>query len=111
MDMFAPSSFDPNDQDAWANWNLFHIATHNQIYGAALDAGYMINNYPLDYDKKYDAWKENHQVVHQSLDEVLGVSYGTANLADVDFNDLEDFQGWMLFHAEVHQAIKTALGL
>jgi hypothetical protein len=111
MDMFAPSSFDPHDQDAWANWNLFHIATHSQIYGAALDAGYMINNYPLDYDKKYDAWKENHQVVHQSLDEVLGVSYGTANLADVDFNDPEDFRGWMLFHAQAHQAIKTALGL
>jgi hypothetical protein len=109
MDILPSSSFDTNDKNAWAAWNLDHIAAHNTIFEEALKAGYMVSQYPLDYEK--DAWKENHQTVHASLYNQLGLDDGVPDLMDVDFNNQEEFDDWMLYHAQIHQQINEALGL
>lgn len=109
--MLVPSSFDLHDERSWAEWNLFHIISHNELFDAALQQSVAVQGYPLDYDDRNETWKEVHQIVHQSYRQSLGLTTGFQNLSDVDFTDPDQFHDWMYYHALEHQQIKTALGL
>lgn len=109
MDLLPASSFDLNDQDAWAAWNLMHITTHQTVFEAASQAGYNLSQYPLDYESQ--AWKENHQTVHSTIYNQLAFTDGVPDLMDVNFKDQEEFNDWMLYHALIHQQINQKLGL
>lgn len=109
MDLLPSSSFDVNDEKAWAAWNLVHITTHQTVFDAATQAGYRVSSFPLDYESS--AWKENHQTVHTALYNQLGFTDGVPDLMDIDFKDKNQFEDWMLYHALLHQQINEALGL
>ena len=111
MDMFPASDFYRFSDRGWAEWNLFHIAAHKQLFQGAQAAGKQVAYYPLDHDRADDRWKEVHQIVHSSLNQVLQINAGYSNFSDVDFNDEEQFTTWMYYHALAHKQIRLALGL
>lgn len=111
VNMLVPSTFDKDSFREWAEWNLFHIISHQEITNAMMAAGKPVASYPLDYDEKNDNWKQVHNEEHASINYMLGLTPALSNLADVDFTDQSQFNNWMYNHALVHQQVKTALGL
>lgn len=113
MDLVVQATFDAESDDAWANWDLAHLVTHNRLFDAAVAAGNAINNYPLALDapRPTEQWKNVHQLVHQSFYATLGLTGGLPDLTDVDFNDATEFEDWHLLHALVHARLNSALGL
>jgi len=111
MNVMVASTFDRTDKKGWAEWNLIHMVTHQQVFDAVMDLGQALTYYPLDYDKESDDWKQNHQDVHTALNNYLQLDTGIDNLVDVDFDDEAQFRNWMYYHALAHQQINEALGL
>lgn len=113
MDLLTQIPFEQASDDAWAQWDLAHVLTHNRIYDNAVKNGYPINNYPLAMDepRPTDNWKNVHQQIHQSLYQVLGMTGGLPDLTDVDFNDATEFEDWHLLHALIHNQLNLKLGL
>jgi hypothetical protein len=111
MDITAASEFDRKDEKAREAWNLVHLVTHRQIYAACLDLALVTTFMPVDYDPKNENWAEDHQLIHASLYEALGLEGPNPDLGDLDFEDDEAFEIWHLNHDLLHQQIKNALGL
>lgn len=113
MDLLTQATFDRESNEAWAQWDLAHLVTHNRIYDSAQNQGFPVNTYPLSFDapRPTDAWKNVHQQVHQSLYQVLGMTGGLPDLTDVDFKDQTEFEDWHLLHALIHTQLNHKLGL
>jgi hypothetical protein len=111
VDITAASRFDRTDKRAFEWWNLAHLVTHRQIYAACLDQSLVTQFMPVDYDPKNENWAEDHQLIHNSLYEALGLEGANPDLGDLDFEDAEAWEAWHLDHELLHQQIKDALGL
>ena len=111
MDITAASRFDRRDPKGWESWNVAHLVTHRQVHAACLDLSLVTTFMPVDYDPKNENWGEEHQLIHNSLYEALGLEGANPDLGDLDFEDDEAFEIWHLNHDLLHQQINDALGL
>ncbi|MCC6156250.1 MAG: hypothetical protein IT367_20965 [Candidatus Hydrogenedentes bacterium] len=103
--------FDPNDKEAWSQFNLIHMLAHQSEYQAMLDAGYAMKVFPLDADlDDIDNWLGLNYTEHISQYDLLGLS-GLPDLSNVDMNDPDQFHNWMLLHYGVHLRVDQTLGL
>ena len=98
------------DPDAWEAFELAHGLAHERIYEAMLQAGKMLEHYPLfDLDRQSD-WKLIHYSEHQSLYRALNIQ-GLPDLATVNLDKKDEWEDWMLFHAQVHSVLNVKLGI
>lgn len=98
------------DDEAWEAFELAHGMAHERIYAAMLQKGFMLNHYPLfDLERQSD-WKLIHYSEHQSLYRALKLT-GLPDLATVNLDQKDEFEDFMLYHAQVHSVLNVALGI
>lgn len=102
----------PSTQNELHTWSFVHAAHHRdinrivyQIFGETLDEMILDPFDPNDADD----WLQNHQSMHQQMDDLLAVS--GYNLLSVDFKDHGEFSGWVFLNADEHFKVANILGL
>lgn len=105
----------PVSPDQLAVWS-FANATHHadivrlifQANGRVLDA-YVLDPFDPQNPAGMQAWVYQHQVMHQQMDAVLGIS--GYDLTDVDFTNQGSLAGWIQSHASEHVQAAKILGV
>lgn len=94
----------PTTDDELARWSVLHMILHRgQIQAASRQFKVMLTEYvldPLDTTPN-SAWFQQHQLMHDSLDQLLGVAQ--FDLIDVDWTQAAQRIGWIQGHAQLHQ--------
>lgn len=113
MDMMTVSNFRKDSDDEWAYWNAAHVVTHYRLFGAAIKGGFLVSNYPIDMEgvRPDRNWKEIHYQIHQSLRTGLSLGSVPFDMADVSFEEDDQFNDWHLLHALEHGVLNETLGL
>jgi hypothetical protein len=113
MNLLILSTFNKDDDLEWNLWNVAHLVTHNRLFTATVKTGVNVLNFPIDVEevRPDEIWKQTHYEMHQSLSFGLGLGYVPFNMADVSFDEEQQFKDWHLLHALVHKQLNTALGL
>ena len=96
-------------------WSFCHAANHTDIIRVIFDtAGVNLSAFILDPFNPFDpvsleVWLANHQITHQQMNAVLGIS--GYDLSDVDWQDQESLFEWLQANFQEHLQASTALGL
>lgn len=105
----------PQDQADFSQWSFAHMAHHRDIIRLVFDQqGVELQEYSLDpFDPKdrngLATWLANHQVMHQDMDEALGIA--GYNLSQVDWNDRAAMSVWLENHGDEHYQAGQILNL
>lgn len=93
-------------------WAFVHAAHHRdvnrvifQLTGQNLEEAVLD---PLD-PQKPDDWLQNHQIMHQQVNALLGIS--GYNLLVVDMTDPSQFSNWVFLNADEHMKMANILGI
>jgi len=92
---------------------LFENGTQHLLFWETLtDAGQTYSKFPITDANidNLDDWLLAHQVEHQAIANILGLS-NPFNMLDVDFNKENDFYDWLGTHYNIHEQIASTLGL
>ena len=92
---------------------LFENGTQHLLFWETLtDAGQTYSKFPIPDANidNLDDWLLAHQVEHQAIASILGLS-NPFNMLDVDFNKENDFYDWLGTHFTIHEQIASSLGL
>jgi hypothetical protein len=105
----------PQTEDQLAEWSFANAAMHTDIvrlifqkYGQELQQYVLDPFVPTDPDGM-QTWLYQHQIMHQQMDAVLGIS--GYDLTDVDFTNQGILAGWIQSHANEHVQAGQILGL
>lgn len=100
----------PQDQASWA---FVHAAHHVDIVRLIYQTNnsLVLQSYMLDpFDpNNMDVWLDQHQVMHQQMDAVLGIA--GFNLSEVDWQDQNQRAAWISLNAQEHYQAGAKLGL
>lgn len=88
------------DLQSWASAHMTHhrdvIRRIYEITGATLPE-YVLD--PIDPEDT-GVWEDQHQIMHQDMDAVLGIN--GFDLTGVDFDNYEQLSGWINLNANEH---------
>lgn len=104
----------PNDAAGWGMWLTEHYYEHIRfiLTGRGLAEPVEMVEYDIlswsDEPSLVQGWLGAHQLMHQSVREVTGIT-GT-NLQQVDFTNEGQFLEWLDSHSQEHKALEEALG-
>ena len=93
----------PSKQNELDDWSFSHAAHHRDINRVIFQllkislAEYVLD--PLNV-KDAETWLYQHQLMHQAQDEILGIA--GLDLLDVNFDDKNEFAGWIFANATEH---------
>lgn len=94
----------PATREQWDEWSFAHAAHHqdiNRVIYEQLSVNLpMFILDPFDPDNP-DVWLQNHQVMHQNMDDILGI--GSFALQEVSFKNVEQTVGWIFLNATEHK--------
>jgi hypothetical protein len=100
----------PSTDHELAEWSFLHMALHRsenlailRKYNILLPENILD---PVDTTPG-GSWFQDHQVMHNNIDQVLGVAQ--FNLLDVDWDNESQRIGWIQGHAQLHQTETNAL--
>lgn len=98
------------EQLAWFSFAHadLHVRTNTYIRGAF---GILLPSYILDPidTSRNSAWDDNHLIMHNNTDAILGVS--GYDISEVDWSDRESIPGWIWLHYQLHYAEAQASGV
>src|SRR5215469_13521978 len=104
------------DAAGFGIWRLEHAYEHTQFVQvlAARSPPLLLSDYPfLDWhDNKgfQTTWLDTHSRTHDFLRQVTGVG-GYDELADVNFDEPQQWYDWMGGHSQEHRDLRSALGI
>ena len=104
----------PTTQEELLQWASAHATHHRdinrRIYELSL-GNIVLPEFILDPINPNDTgiWEDQHQIVHQDMDAVLGIN--GFDLSSVDFKNAEALTGWIQLNANEHYQAATALGI
>ena len=114
MDISPHSTFLFDDKDAWAGFLLANSLSHSNYNDELERQGKAPLSFPIaDFLDTLDGredWLLGHYRLHAEIGFLLNLP-GSANLADLDFDDDAQFQDWLQQHLLSHRQIDQALGL
>ena len=93
-----------------AQWSFLHMVLHRSENQAVFRQHKIsLTEFVLDPidTTPNSAWFQQHQQMHDAVDQVLGVAQ--FNLIDVDWKDEAQRLGWFQSHAELHRQETDAL--
>ena len=105
----------PSTQPEFDSWAFAHAAHHRDIirrlYELGAVSGGVLVEYVLDPLNPTDmgAWLYHHQVMHNQMENVLGIS--GYNLLSADFTSQNELTGWVWLNAQIHYQAGNILGL
>lgn len=105
----------PTSPESFWIWSFANMAHHRDIFRAIYEAdGTQLQEYAIEpFDPKNDTsfqtWLISHARMHAAQNEVLGID--SNNLIDLDWDDLELLQTWMLQHFSEHDQAAAILNL
>jgi hypothetical protein len=93
----------PGTPEELSRWSFSHAVHHRDINDTIFKlSGFQIFEFlmdPISVDN-IDNWLQSHQLMHQQMDEILGiVGY---DLYDVDWQDQSQLAGWIFLNANEH---------
>lgn len=96
-----------------AAWEIFlqqHALAHQAVAAALAAKGKSVSVVIMpDPVTSLEDWLMTNNQAHQQ--EVTAIGLNVANINDVDLEDKEQYEQWMLLHAQIHAATNNALGL
>lgn len=102
----------PRTPDELKVWATVHATHHRDINRAIYQiTGLNLPEFvldPIDPDNT-SVWEDQHQVMHNNQDEILGIS--GFDLSEVDFKDEEFLTGWITLNANEHFQASNILGI
>ena len=111
--MPVPTLFQtPRTPEEMAVWSFAHQAHHRDIARIIFESqGIRLDEFVLDpFDpKEEEGWLTTHQIMHQQMDEVLGISGYV--LSSVDWNDPDQLKMWLSKHGNEHFQAGTILNI
>ena len=102
----------PHTADEFSVWSFAHQAHHRDITRIIFEnQGIRLDEYVLDpFDpKEEEGWLALHQIMHNQMNEVLGISGFT--LSAVDWTDAEQLASWLNRHGNEHFVAGTILNI
>ena len=100
----------PGTPEELAKWSMVHMAHHRdinrviyQVFAIALPE-YLLD--PID-PANLGPWDDLHQAMHQSQDEILGIS--GYNLLGIDFSNQQLLATWIFLNATEHHQVADIL--
>lgn len=102
----------PHTADEMAVWSFAHQAHHRDIARVIFElAAIRLDEFVLDpFDpKEEEGWLTTHQIMHDQMNEVLGIS-GSA-LSAVDWSNPDQLQAWLSKHGNEHFQAGTILNI
>jgi hypothetical protein len=112
---FQPDVCLNRDPAGWGMWLLGHALEHEDFRIACLDLStpIVIPDFDIrswsDEPKFVTGWLQNHQALHQALDQVTGVEEIDYSLVDLAKDD--QFYLWLDDHKSGHQSLRSVLGI
>ena len=100
----------PGTQQETDQWSFLHMALHRSENLAILrQHNILLPEFILDPidTQPESAWLQQHQQMHNSIDQILGISQ--FNLLDVDWSNPSQRIGWIQSHAQLHKTETDAL--
>lgn len=102
----------PLSSEELLSWSFAHMAHHRDVI-AYIDRvhGIQLPEYSLDPMPVDDlgTWALQHNAMHQSQDEILGVA--GFDLTELDLGNQEAFTGWVHLNADLHYLESAATGV
>ena len=105
----------PTNEAQLAQWSFVNAAQHADIIrlifqtrGQQLDA-FVLDPFDPQDPASMQTWAYQHQVMHQQMDAVLGIS--GYDLTEVDFTNQGVLAGWIASHALEHVQAAQILGV
>ena len=102
----------PSDDPELLTWSSIHATHHRDINRVIFQLlGTTLDEFILDPFNPGDAgeWLQNHQIMHQQMDALLGLS--GYNLLAVDMTNREQFSNWVFLNADEHFKAANILGI
>ena len=102
----------PSTDTELDNWGFAHQSNHRDINRVVYQLlKVQLPAYVLDPINPHDidTWLYQHQLLHQAMDTVLGIS--GYDLLDVNWQDPNERAGWILLNSDEHRQACNELGL
>lgn len=102
----------PGSEPELNAWAFAHAAHHIDINARIIAlGGSTVQSFVLDPINLDDLqnWLYQHQWMHQQMDAQLGIS--GYNLVDVDWENSDEFAGWIQLNANEHYQIANLLNI
>lgn len=107
----------PAAPDELSHWAFAHMAHHRDINRRVYELfagtpGFSpLPEFILDPLNPNDTgvWEDQHQILHEAMDAVLGIS--GYDLSQVDFKDTDLLGGWIYLNANEHYQAANILGI
>jgi hypothetical protein len=102
----------PSTQNEFDSWAFAHAAHHNDIIRTLYNlVGATLDQYVLDpfNPNEPGVWLYQHQVMHQQMDVLLGIS--GYDLLEANFQDVNERAGWIWLNADEHKQASNVLGI
>lgn len=101
-----------NNDPALQDWINEHFIWHQLLYLTAKTKGFpSFSTYPILQDMSdLEGWLYFHNLEHQNIAASLRVGQ-PPDLTDVDPQDQINWDSWLEVHAEIHDDLRSALGI
>lgn len=104
----------PSTPEELSHWASTHMAMHRDINRRIYELSnglVVLPEYVLDPINPNDTgvWDDQHQIMHQDMDAVLGIS--GFDLTGVDFKNRDTLVNWVQLHASEHYQASNILGI
>lgn len=109
---YAEAPDGPATKANWARFAFAHMAQHRDYIRVAFQMfGVELQEYILDpFDpQNLGLWPWHHQLMHDQLNAVIGVS--GYNLQEINFDDPDNLHAWIDLHSDEHNRESAILGL
>jgi hypothetical protein len=111
MNILGLTDLDIGNPESLREFFDMNTIAHEEIFGALLESGIIIEHYPLDADPTdYHDWAFVHDKMHRAEADALGLA-GTVDLSQIDFGNAEQASAWAQDHYLLHQLEAQALGI
>lgn len=101
----------PSTDEQWSVWSLHHRLSHDAIRDALrrkniFTAEYVLEPIPM---RDFQNWLQRNSQTHIEQTGALGLQ--SHDISDVDLEDENQKQSWIMVHWQEHQDMELALGL
>ena len=102
----------PRNPDEMSVWSFAHQAHHRDIARVIFETqAVRLDEFVLDpFDpKQEEGWLATHQIMHDQMNQVLGISGFV--LSNVDWDDPAQLATWLNHHGNEHYIASTVLNI